>query len=118
MTNLEGNHGAGWEVISSASSHIEASGLTNGTNQTVGEEDTHTVRVSQGQDVDVHLGSTREGDATNVSGDDVDVAVWHSDGASIGVDDALVVKLQQHSIFVSNACSTAKVKMRVQLLKH
>lgn len=45
-TDLKSNHGAGWEVISSAGSLIETSGLVDGANQTIGEEDTHPVRVS------------------------------------------------------------------------
>ena len=44
--NLKGNHGVGWKVISAAGSLIEASRLADGTNQTIGEEDTHAIRVS------------------------------------------------------------------------
>ena len=45
-TDLEGNHGAGWEVISAAGGLVETSGLADGANQTIGEEDAHAVRVS------------------------------------------------------------------------
>ncbi len=95
QTDLEGNHGAAGEVISASSSRIEASGGANGTNEAVGEEGTHTVGVTQGQDVDVHLGGTGEGDSAHIGGDDVDVAVWDCDGTGIGVDQTLVIELQQ-----------------------
>lgn len=97
QTDLEGNHGAAGEVVSASSSDVVASGFADGTNQTVGEEGTHPIGVAQGQDVDIHLRGTGEGDSTHISGDDVDVAVWDCNGAGISVDQTLVVKLQQEN---------------------
>ncbi len=92
--DLEGDHGVRGEVSKAVQGGVEASGGADSTNQTLREEGTDTVRVSQSQDVDVHLRSAGEGDSTHISGDDVDVAVWHSDGAGISVDKTLVIKLQ------------------------
>ena len=109
QTDLEGNHGAAGEVISTSSSCVVASGGADGSNEAVGEEGTHTVGVAQGQDVDVHLGGTGEGDSAHISGDDVDVAVWDCNGTGISVHQTLVIELQQENTRRSGALHYAHI---------
>ena len=104
QTDLEGNHGAAGEVISTGSSCIEASGGADGPNETIGEESTHTVGVAQGQDVDVHLGGTGEGDSAHIGGDDVDVAVRDCNGTGVSVDQTLVIELEQKTEEYQEQC--------------
>lgn len=40
-----------------------------------------------------HLGCAGEGESTDVSGDEVDKAIWHSNVTGVGVDNTLVIEL-------------------------
>ena len=92
-TDLESNHGAAGEVSKAIQGGVEAGGGADGSNEAFREEGADAVRVAQGQDVDVHLGSAGEGDSAHVGGDDVDIAVWYGNGPGVGVDDTLVIEL-------------------------
>ena len=75
-----------------------ASGLVDGSNQAVREEGAHTLGVAQAVHVDQLLGCAREGQASHVCWEVVDVGVWHSNGTGIGVNQSLVIRLQSSTI--------------------
>ena len=78
-----------------ASCHVGvASGLVDGSNQAVREEGAHTLGVAQAVHVDQLLRCAREGQASHICWEVVDVGVWHSNGAGVSVQKPLVIRLQ------------------------
>ena len=82
------------------------SGLGDGSNQTIGKEWAHTIRAAQAVHVDQLLGCAGEGQASHICWDVVDVGVWYSDGAWVGVKQPLVVRLQSGSTTVMRNTSS------------
>ena len=66
-----------------------ASGLVDGSNQAIREEGAHTLGVAQAVHVDQLLGCAREGQASHICWEVVDVGVWHSNGAWVSGSEVL-----------------------------
>ena len=86
--------GVGGEVSNARGHGSVAGGQPPVAIQAFGEEHACAVRGAQGEDVDVHLGGAGKGEAVHVGGHHVDAVAGDCNGPGVGIDQALVIKLQ------------------------